>query len=138
MKKLLGVCILLFLATACKTPKLEGAERLLQFGTGGGFTGKLSTLTLSSWGKVKSPSLSKENSLKISTKELTRIFALADSIKTNIPKFNQPGNLYYVLSFSTDTDMFDYTWGQTDFKTPEPILRLYNMLEKATKKSLKK
>ncbi len=132
----------LFLFASCKTAKLKGPERYIVFGHGGGFVGKEHTYKLSSYGKLTVANTEdsvRELKIKVSQKNLKKIFALADSVQKTAVLFVHPGNVYYFISLKNNTRIPDYTWGETNYTAPEPLMRLYEMLNqvKSTAKVLK-
>ena len=125
-------CFSMFFAS-CKTAKLEGPERFIAFGSGGGITGKVNVYRVSSFGKLYNDiagGSSSEVKTHLTNKTLKNIFALADSLQKSTAPFSNPGNIYYFVSLKNNIENPDYTWGQIDFIVPEPISRLYHLLEK--------
>ena len=133
MKNIYLIIITSVLFAACKTAKLDGPERFIIFGNGGGIVGKEHTYKISSLGAFKvanSNDSDREIKIKVSRKTLKKIFALADSLQKNVAGFSNPGNIYYFISVNNNVEKPDYTWGQTGFIAPEPVTRLYDMLKK--------
>jgi hypothetical protein len=40
--------------------------------------------------------------------------------------FSNPGNLYYFICYADKEFEIKYTWGSSDFKTPEDLEALFN------------
>ncbi|MDZ4757622.1 MAG: hypothetical protein SGJ10_05725 [Bacteroidota bacterium] len=140
MKYIYISLIVTVLFTTCKTGKLDGPERVIRFGNGGGITGKVTGFKISSLGTLYAETLNNTTSplkMKLRKKTLQEIFDLADSIQKNVPDFSNPGNMYYFISFGNNAETPNYTWGQNEFTVPSSIKRLYDILQKIAIKSTK-
>ena len=99
-------CFFLFFA-GCKTAKLDGPERFIAFGSGGGITGKVNVYRVSSFGKLYNDiagSSSSEVKTHLTNKTLKNIFALADSLQKSTAPFSNPGNIYYFISLKNNIE----------------------------------
>lgn len=123
MKKILFVIILFVLCSCstCKVAKLSPIQEI-QYGSGGGFTGNVTTYTLKSdgtlWQQEKQIS-------KLSCDALSSIFELAEQL----PKedFVQPGNVYSFVKIISKDATYYYAW--TAGKLPDAkVTELYTKL----------
>ena len=118
-------------AQACKTK-----NRFIEFGNGGGISGKYNEYKLDSKGVVY---LKKDSStyekIKALTKEQTSaIFKDVLSLKKEDWNISEPGNMTYYIVFNDAKDKHTAKWGGTTTKPTETLKALYDKLILATTK----
>ena len=113
--------LVLSACSTCKVAKLSPIQEI-QYGSGGGFTGNVTTYTLKSdgtlWQQEKQIS-------KLSCDALSSIFELAEQL----PKedFVQPGNVYSFVKIISKDATYYYAW--TAGKLPDTkVTELYSKL----------
>jgi hypothetical protein len=113
----------------CATQKNTEVEKVIYFGSGGGFTGKVKTFVLSSSGSIyllESPE--KKYKARASKKERKQIFEKAKELKIKIVGYSAPGNIYYFINLGDIRNAPDYIWGNSKESAPPEILDLYNKM----------
>lgn len=128
------ICLMSVSLSTCK-PKKYTFEALpqnrLEFGSGGGVTGANTTFTLLENGQLfKTTSLDKRTvPLESINKEDTKLlFGKAKEIFLVSKAINQPGNLYYFMTWVEGEESKTLTWGSTEFEVPEDINHMHNEL----------
>jgi len=126
---LLAFILLLFSNVSCSTSKLPGD---IYFGSGGGFTGNVTTYTLSpdlNLYKTESIAQKKELVTKISKKDLKSVVSLL--AKTNLKDItvNKPSNMSQFITIKENGKIYTALWsGKTSEN--EAIDKLYAQLIK--------
>lgn len=126
MRNILFVILSAFVLSACSTCKVAKSSPIqeIQYGSGGGFTGNVTTYTLKSdgtlWQQEKQIS-------KLSCDALSSIFDLAEQL----PKegFVQPGNVYSFVKIISKDATYYYAWSAgklPDTKVTELYTKLNN------------
>jgi hypothetical protein len=133
MKNIFYIVFLLTLLVSCKTAKLPGPEKKIFFGTGGGFTGKVSKYCLSSYGQLSKINMNGDietvYQLKFKKKQLQNLFDSASIVQNAYLGFSNPGNIYYFLIINGEFNTLpSFMWGQESFKTPLIITSYYDKL----------
>lgn len=129
---LLLLLVLMGLSSACQTSKpLDSykGEKVI-FGSGGGFTGLVTTYTLLADGR-----LFKQNSMGDTalTEVLRMPKATAKALmkeKASLPTshFQQPGNMYSFLEWTQENETHRVTWGAPQGTPPAEVVALYRSL----------
>lgn len=132
--RVLRYSIFFLIFFSCKTYQLGNLpEEQIIFGNGGGVTGVEVNYILLNNGQ-----LFKTNAWQKDTTELTKISAstaknyfkqMADLDWEKID-VNEPGNIYYFLSYKTIENIHRATWGATGYEPPEGIKSIYQSLRK--------
>lgn len=128
---LLSVFISLF---ACNgTKEIGGADVLsIKFGTGGGFTGEVTTYEISSDGHLNLLGQNTNKFIKkINKQDVHQIFDEAFVLKTY--KFNEPGNIYSFLEILSKDTTNRITWGVGSTTLSTDVSKLYDKLISLTK-----
>lgn len=134
---LANLIIITLLLTACQAQKFTTAnlpDKQLIFGSGGGFTGKVTQYILLENGQVfTSDGPDSENKeLKIIDKKTAlKLFDEAEKLHLEDRDFNHPGNMYYFLEFKRDATPEKVTWGIPSESTPQDLLDFYQRLQTA-------
>lgn len=120
---------------SCKTKSFtpdnfKGAQ--IVFGSGGGFTGAIDKFLILENGQVfkstkRKKTLEEKNRFK--KKELTTIFEECKTIMSSYDIMDEPGNLYYFISYKNGEDISRIVWGD-DNQDPSPeVLDFYKKLQ---------
>lgn len=133
-----GLLCLLALAS-CKSSKLgplEYEKSQIRFGSGGGFTGAVTTYALLESGK-----LFEHQSMGVDTFTFLLQMPKADTkalfeevIETGLDttEYTTYGNFYYFLEWKTEADSNRVSWGQDDLKVDSTWVQLYTKLKQLT------
>lgn len=107
--------------STCKVAKLSSIQEI-QFGSGGGFTGSVTTYTIKANG-----SLAKGNQpiRKISCDSLSSIFEQAELLPHE--NFVHPDNVYSFVRIITPSETYYYTWSMSK-KPDKKVIDLYKKL----------
>lgn len=130
------LALILLLLTSCATHKpvsdssqeqklaVKQAETItsIQFGSGGGFSGEVSTNTLYADGRLLD---SQDHTKTISERLVADAFAMA--AKAGKPYMN-PGNMYLFIRIYRGEEFSYYAWQMGDSNVPAEIAKLYNQL----------
>lgn len=131
------LAIILLLLTSCATHKpvsdssqeqnssaTKQTETItsIQFGSGGGFSGAVSTNTLYTDGRLLD---SQDHTKTISERLVADAFAMA--AKAGKPYMN-PGNMYLFIRIYRGEEFSYYAWQMGDSNVPAEITNLYNQL----------
>lgn len=130
------LALILLLLTSCATHKpvsdssqeqklaAKQAETItsIQFGSGGGFSGAVSTNTLYVDGRLLD---SQDHTKTISERLVADAFAMA--AKAGKPYMN-PGNMYLFIRIYRGEEFSYYAWQMGDRNVPAEIAKLYNQL----------
>lgn len=92
----------------------------LHFGSGGGFTGKVTSYILNSKGQI-SNSMAKKLLNTISEQEVEQVFKNYETLGFGEMTMEQPGNLYYFVEREMNGQKHRLTWGAHDFKEPKEL-----------------
>jgi len=140
MKKSLILLLFLgYMISGCKTQgALAGYQNtVIEFGSGGGFTGQTNTYSIDSKGYIKLVEglLQNEKSLpRLKKSELKKIFQTLSDINLSKVEFDHPGNLYYFIREKSTSDTNEVIWGNPDQKVPQEIQDFYNLLNTTVNK----
>lgn len=116
---------------SCKTSKLPFSS--IEFGSGGGFTGREKTYTLTEEGKIQlteSTQGTKKNAevRSLSGKEKKEISSAIKEFESKNIIYNQPGNIYNFIEIKVDSDTYRYAWSPSDKNIPVELVDLYRVL----------
>ncbi|MEZ4773390.1 MAG: hypothetical protein R3D00_09415 [Bacteroidia bacterium] len=107
------------------------------FGSGGGFTGMVSTYVLLEDGRIydKAPTSDSFSLLKKGKKKMAKaLFAQLNEMKMAETTVDAPGNLYYFIEMKgPDPETYRLVWGDQAAEVPDTLLSLYRSLMDATK-----
>ncbi|MEZ4824793.1 MAG: hypothetical protein R3C61_00650 [Bacteroidia bacterium] len=132
--------MLMVFALACKSQDYNHEnypDARIVFGSGGGFTGMVSTYVLLEDGRIfdKAPTSESFSLLKKGKKSTAKALFLriAEISQTNEP-INIPGNIYYFIEWhSPEGEPYRLTWGDMRNPAPEAVTAFYQTLLDATK-----
>lgn len=136
MKKIFLLILTVSLLISCK--KQNSSSKLydlpefpeINFGQGGGITGKYELYALDVYGNIR-----KKNSQKIvhilSEGEKLNLNSLLLRSSEHLP-FKRPGNYSYMLEFPQSRSL-QYIWGEANYSPPPVIKELYDFLWEAVK-----
>jgi hypothetical protein len=130
------IYILLFAIVACTTSKnvINNKIETIVFGSGGGFTGVVTTYSLSADGHLNIVERNKNISVKtVDKKTVKELFEKANELKSY--QFNVPENVYSFLEIQTKENKQNITWGFGSTKVDSRVTTLYNELMSLIKKS---
>lgn len=129
---------ILLLFIGCKSQQYtfeELPEKYIQFGSGGGVTGMVTTFTLLPNGQLfKNNSITKEYTelQKVPKDKVKLLFKmLADLKQTNTP-IEQPGNMFAFLEDIDGKSTYRTVWDTANPQVSEEIRTLYKMLYTTT------
>ncbi len=106
-------------------------DERLNFGSGGGFTGAVTSYHLLPNGQLfKSEGLQPDTTLHstILEGEAKTFFKKAEEAKLLGMDFNHPGNMYHFIGYYTKEGENQVTWGGNDVELPILIEELYTSL----------
>lgn len=135
---------LIFLITAisiyaCKAQKNitslnDYKNNIISFSSGGGFTGIETSYFILENGQVYTSTGVAANTITkfttISKKQTKSLFEKAAKIDWLKPAVNDPGNIYYTLSFGKNNEMKKQIWGNKQQNPSQDILDFYTELNK--------
>ncbi len=114
-----------------KPRSTQGAA--ITFGSGGGFTGAVTTFSILPDGKVVKTNSMKPNESKVvktlSAGQLAKVKDDLKNAKVNSLNFNHPGNLYFFVSSGSNK----LTWGSNDHQIPSEIQKVYDEMMQLVK-----
>lgn len=125
--------LFLLLLHACTTNNLAqqtGVEEIT-FGSGGGFTGKVTSYVLNTTGQLTEIENPNGLSKKLSKETTSQIFALAQELKTY--SYNKPDNLYSFIEIRTKENTNRIVWGFGATEVNDKTTQLFNKLTSQTK-----
>jgi len=109
----------------------------IHFGQGGGFSGALNYFALLEDGRLFKRSFSDSTFTLVDTWNddfVTQMFSNYNTLQLDQVKYNEPGDLYYFISFRKNgLPAHNITWGRLDFSPQAYIVTYYNLLYKSTK-----
>lgn len=140
-------CIIFFLCTAvlglfsgCKSQDYQPdtyPDSQIIFGSGGGFTGMVSTYVLLEDGRIfdKAPASESFTLLKKGEKKAARAcFEQLSKMKMAEMVLDYPGNLYYFIELKApETAPYRLTWGDMNTAIPDEVSALYQALMQTTR-----
>lgn len=146
MQRIIYLCIILVLAVSCKSSKdpVKGItnETFILFGTGGGFTGKVTSYKLYESGQIKKQSgvqTAFNSHATIDERTCTQIFNSIEQLDLKSRPINDPGNLYYFIEINEKGEKTRFTWGGINEEPDAAIRGYYNLLHGlATRKQIAK
>ena len=146
MQRIIYLCVILVLMVSCKSSKdpVKGIvnETYILFGTGGGFTGKVTSYKLYESGQIKKQSgiktaFNSHTTVKVKTCE--QIFKSIEQLDLKSKPINDPGNLYYFIELNEKGEKTKFTWGGINEEPDNAIRAFYNLLNGlATRKQIAK
>ena len=111
--------------------KADFPDQRLTFGSGGGFTGAVTSHHLLPNGQLfKSKGLQPDTSAihTIKRGKAKSFFKEAEELGLLELEFNQPGNMYYFMQYYTEGKENKITWGANGAKIPDTIKNFYDQL----------
>ncbi len=133
-----------YLVVACRTGKKENAaagapDQVLTFGSGGGFTGAVTTYTLHPDGhlhRAKTFQDQPELIAKLDRKLATGFFKKAEDLLSRTEAFHHPGNQYFFVKLGTpeaaNAAQNAATWGAAGSPAPAGLEAFYAELMQHT------
>ncbi len=141
LKKILLPALLLIAAFSCKTKPVATttakADRIIQFGEGGGFTGMYEEFQLLETGEIKYLDPKTERWIlkkNLSDTQTKSFFNQVDEADITGADFNKPGNISSYLELKTNGTSYRVTWGSSNAFPPQKIVDVFNQLMKEAKK----
>ena len=132
-----------YLMVACRTGKKDApaagdapSQQVLTFGSGGGFTGAVTTYTLHGDGQLhRAKALAQEPEAigKLSRETTSGLFKKAEDLLSRTPDFNHPDNRYFFVKLGTGDAEKAITWGAPDHPAPAGLEAFYQELLQHTK-----
>lgn len=111
-------------------------DKQLMFGSGGGFSGLVSTYVLLENGRIydKPPTGDAYSRLtKISRKKAHEHFETAEELSNSEDGISEPGNIYHFVWLISSTDTVSWTWGNPQKQPSEELEQLYKTLMEETR-----
>lgn len=104
-------------------------NKFITVGSGGGFTGAVTTYKITREGKVYKGKGVGEIKFtecgKIKRSAAKKMFTSASGLMPANNSFNHPGNLYYFLKYTQDGKEQTITWGDADHPVADEVRKLY-------------
>jgi hypothetical protein len=100
----------------------------LTLGKGGGMAAQVDTYYVLADGRVyRHANFAKtyDELGRLSQTARVRTFERAATLADSVAGYREPGNLYYFLNIHTRDTTQSYTWGSTDFRSPEVVTDFY-------------
>lgn len=125
---------LLFLSVSCQHKvysPLSYEGEMLEWGTGGGFTGAVSMWCLLDNGRIyKSDDNGKtyEEINKISRSMADQFFNNYETLNLDNLSLNEPGNKYYFLTMKKKSKVHKLTWGYKELENKVPSILHKNLM----------
>jgi len=135
MTKLCLFLSMTFLLIQCKSKDYltpyEYEGRVIDFGSGGGFTGKVKQYTIMDNGQVFI-NADKEGFVdglkKLGKDQVKQVFNSYDQMNFDQMNFNNPGNLYHFITMKSNGTTHKLTWGDKETKAPNELEVFHNIL----------
>ena len=148
MKKLFSISVFIVFAIGgfhCKSVKELPAETgvssekslILEFGSGGGFTGAYSSFLIHSSGEIYEKNTNVKDDIElpsITSKEAEAYFNQAKEAGIKTINFNKPGNMSKYIHLTEGEKTYRVTWAFDGDNPSTPIKDLYNDLSKLIRK----
>lgn len=145
-KKIFLSALILVVFFSCKTKPVvtstttAKADRIIQFGEGGGFTGMYEEFQLLETGELKYLDSKTERWIlkkNFSDTQTKSFFNQLDEADIKGVDFNKPGNMSSYIELKTNGTTYRVTWGSPSAFPPQKIVDIFNLLMKEAKKSKK-
>ncbi len=135
MNKYYALLLIPFLFSQCKTKDYltphEYTGRIIEFGSGGGFTGKVKQYTILDNGQIFI-NADKEGFVdaikKLDKDEVKQLFDNYDSLKFKKMGFNNPGNLYHFITLKEEGKEYKNMWGDKSKPVPKELEIYHDIL----------
>jgi hypothetical protein len=128
MKIYLLLLLSIFLSCSANKAIVKTSIEEIQFGSGGGFTGKEIIYTLNSKGKLTEGG---KDLKQIDLKKTLLLFKIAKKFKTY--SFNEPQNMYSFIVIQSKDNKNRIVWGLGSTKINKDVTDFYNQLISLTK-----
>ncbi|MDX2247111.1 MAG: hypothetical protein SF052_10065 [Bacteroidia bacterium] len=132
--------VFLALMGACKSPDYQPdtyPDSQIIFGSGGGFSGMVSSYILLEDGRLfdKAPTSEAFSRLKkVNRKSARQLFDQLTQMKESGTTLDAPGNLYYFIELKeAQSESYKLTWGDGGSPAPEAVVAFYQTLMDATR-----
>lgn len=136
---LTGLFLSLIVVASCKSSKLgplDYEKSQIRFGSGGGFTGAVTTYALLESGKIyEHQSMGVDTFtllLQMPKAETKALFEEVIDTGLDTTEYTTYGNFYYFLEWKTEADSNRISWGQDDMKVDSSWIQLYTKLKLLT------
>ncbi|MEO0469007.1 MAG: hypothetical protein AAF206_05260 [Bacteroidota bacterium] len=131
--------ILSLLCFSCKSQEYVAERPQIQFGTGGGFTGWVTTYYLMDNGQLyvkKHESETYESVKKVDKATVKKVFAFVAEHKLGQKNFRQPDNMYQFITFQLEENAEEgpvrVVWSEGNKLIDQNMKDLYGMLSELT------
>ncbi len=129
-----------YLVVACRTGKKETSStgapgQVLTFGSGGGFTGAVTTYTLHPDGHLhRAKTFNEQPELigKLDRKLAAGFFKKAEDLLSRTEAFHHPGNQYFFVKVGAGDTPQAATWGAAGYPAPAGLEAFYAELMQHT------
>jgi hypothetical protein len=128
----------LFLAASCQsTQQLDkNADKVIIFGSGGGFAGQENEYVLGNDGSLKMKEKLKSEMKQLPSLKRCRVkklFKQPGVIQFETIDFKHPGNIYYFIRYKYSGGFHEVVWGDPKHPVPPEIKQFYESLISVTK-----
>ena len=131
---ILSSVVLMCFLFSCKThTPLTFEKSKMYFGSGGGFTGAVNEYCLLSNGEFFKKKDKSEDFIvlpKIKRSEAKALFEEMETLKIQELDHNQPGNMYYFLTYADDNKTHKIAWGKGESPFNDNQAAFYEKLMK--------
>lgn len=128
MKLLYVFCLLVICSFSSRAQ-----NDFITVGSGGGYTGAVTTYKITPQGKVfKGKGVGEIKFTecgKIKRSAAKKMFASISGLIPADNSFNHPGNLYYFLKYKQDAKEQTITWGDAAHPVPEGVKKLFDEIQ---------
>ncbi len=142
MFRLILLLLLPLLLSQCKTKDYltphEYEGRIINFGSGGGFTGKSTQYTLMENGQIFKD-VNKEGNVvgirKLKKAEVQQIFDNYDKLNFSNLRLNEPGNMYHFITMRSQGKDHKIMWGNSATEGYKELQLFHSILLNTVNKS---
>ena len=130
----------IFISFSCKTKPFipgEKKEQYIRFGNGGGFTGGVTAFYLTEKGDVYKEEDNTLTKLFRANPDFTKqMFAMPEILNIRNKPYDNPGNRYFFIEVSTETDQQKIVWGGDKIQIKEYETWYQNLMFMVKKENL--
>lgn len=130
-----------FLSSSAQKHSPESYDkRMLNFGSGGGFTGEIKMYTLLEDGELffrSSVEGPYEFLRKVPKRVVKKAFIALDSMNIATRNINYPGNIYQFIEIQSGAEKQKATWGDTQYAVEPELKEIYQKLNEYTEQKRK-
>lgn len=132
--------IVMLMSFSCKTTPFipgEKKEQYIRFGNGGGFTGGVTVYYLTEKGDVyKEVDNTLTKLFRADAAFTEQLFAMPKILNIRNKPYNNPGNRYFFIEVSTETDQQKIVWGGDKIQIKEYETWYQNLMFMVKKENL--